>query len=105
MTRLFIAEKQALNVKWNPTQVLSNQKKQLLHISPFVSNGFLHLGTETSVSDITVLLCDLSGKEIIHQTISNGRSQIRVSDLSSGVYELHCITKAGKLNSTRIFVR
>jgi len=99
------AEKQALNVKWNQTQVLPNQKKQLLQISPFVSNGVLHLGAETSVSDITVLLYDLSGKEIIHQTISNAGSPIRISGLSSGVYELHCITKTCKLSSTRVFVR
>lgn len=99
------AEKQALNVKWNPTQVLSNQKKRTLRISPFVANGVLHLGAEASVSDITVLLFDLSGKEIIHQTVTNGRSQIRISDLSSGVYELQCIAKTGKLSSNRIFVR
>jgi hypothetical protein len=99
------AEKQALNVKWNPTQVVLNQKKQSLQISPFVSNGVLHLRAETSESDITVLLCDLSGKEMIHQTISNTRSLIQISDMSTGVYELQCITKTGKLNSTRIFVR
>lgn len=99
------AEKLALNAKWNPTQVLDIQKKQLLQISPYVQNGVLHLGAETSVSDITVLLCDFSGKEIIHQTISNGRAQIRIPDLSTGVYELHCSTKTGKLSSTRIFVR
>jgi hypothetical protein len=99
------AEKQALNAKWNPSLVQSKLKKTPHFALPFVANGVLYLGIKEYGADITVSIWDLSGREVIHQTIQNGRTPIPVSDLSCGVYELHCSTKAGKFGSARIVVR
>jgi hypothetical protein len=99
------AEKQALNAKWNPIQVLANPQNSKFSFSPTLANGVLNLSYEKSSYDITVSISNLLGKEIIHQTIPNCRTQIQISNLSAGVYQLNCTTKAGRPGRARIVVR
>lgn len=82
-----LAEKQALNAKWNPSSVARHPTSPQ-GLGVFCANGWLRLEPGQTPGAATISVVDAGGRERLRGEVSSARPRLDVSGLPRGVYRV-----------------
>jgi len=99
------AEKNALLAKWNPTELITNHKRNRHSMICYTSANVFEFKFERVINNLTVSIIDLSGKELHSWNTSGKLVKIYPPKLSPGIYHIYCRTNTENIWYTRIIIK
>ena len=91
------------NVNYEGIAAFTNNTQITVYPNP--NNGVFTVETNVYNRNVLCTLYDVNGKQVFSKTILNGKTDIDVTNLADGVYNISLLTPTGILNKRLVIVR